>query len=256
MSAHPFATYPSLQGRTVLVTGGASGIGEAIVRNFCQQGSRVAFLDVADELGRNLARELQEAGGEVLFIRCDLTDIAALQAAVRQASEAIGPIQALVNNAAHDERHDWRNVTPDYWDGRIAVNLKHVFFAIQAAAPAMVEAGSGTIVNFGSTSWMLGMGGMPVYTTSKAGIHAMTRSFARDLGKQGVRVNTVVPGWVMTKRQIELWLNAESEKVLEAGQALPGRVQPDDIARMVLFLSAEDSRMCSGQNFVVDGGWT
>jgi NAD(P)-dependent dehydrogenase (short-subunit alcohol dehydrogenase family) len=254
--SHPYATYPSLQGRTVLVTGGASGIGEAIVRNFADQGAKVGFVDIAEELGDGLADELREQGAEVLFVPCDLKDVEALRTAVARVTDELGPIRALVNNAANDQRHDWRDVTPEFWDDRIAVNLKHVFFATQAVAPGMIEAGGGAIVNFGSISWMLGQGGMPAYTSSKAAIHGMTRSFARDLGKHGIRVNTVVPGWVMTKRQLDLWLNPESERQLEEGQKLVGRVQPDDIARIVLFLSADDSRMCSAQNFVVDGGWT
>ena len=255
MPAESYATYPSLKGRTVFVTGGASGIGEAIVRNFAEQGSRVAFVDIAEELGRKLADELS-ASGQVIFLPCDLRDIPALQSSVGKAVDSFGPIEVLVNNAAHDQRHDWRELTPEAWDDRIAVNLKHVFFAIQAVAPMMVEAGSGSIINFGSISWMLGQGGMPAYTSSKAAIHGMTRSFARDLGQHGIRVNTVVPGWVMTQRQIDLWLNKESERQLEEGQKLKGRVQPDDLARMVLFLAADDSRMCSAQNFIVDGGWT
>ena len=251
-----FATYPSLRGRPVLVTGGASGIGEAIVRNFAEQGARIGFLDIAETLGQRLAGELNETGAEVRFIPCDLTDIPALRAALAQVAEAFGTIAVLVNNAANDQRHAWRDLTPEGWDDRIAVNLKHVFFATQAVAPMMIEAGSGSIINFGSVSWMLGQGGMPAYTSSKAAIHGMTRSFARDLGQHGIRVNTVVPGWVMTQRQIELWLTDNAVRQLEEGQKLAGRVQPDDLARMVLFLAADDSRMCSAQNFVVDGGWT
>lgn len=250
------AIHPSLRGRPILVTGGASGIGEAIVRHFAEQGAKVGFLDIAADRGHALAEELGAGGAEVRFVPCDLTDIAALRQAVAEVAGAFGTILALVNNAANDDRHDWREVSPDYWDDRIAVNLRHMFFAIQAVAPGMIEAGRGSIVNFGSISWMLGQGGMPGYTTSKAAVHGLTRSFATELGEHGIRVNTVTPGWVMTERQLRLWVTPEAEAELEKGQALKGRVQPVDIARMVLFLAADDSAMCSAQNFIVDGGWT
>jgi NAD(P)-dependent dehydrogenase (short-subunit alcohol dehydrogenase family) len=255
MNPTSFATYPSLAGRTVLVTGGATGIGEAIVRAFAEQGAKTGFLDIAREPGEALQNNLREAGHQALFVPCDLTDIAALRGAVATVADAFGPVGVLVNNAANDTRHSWREVTPESWDGRIAVNLRHVFFAIQAVAEGMIAAGGGSIINFGSISWMLGQGGMPGYTSSKAAIHGLTRSFARDLGKDGIRVNTVVPGWVMTQRQIDLWVDEKAEQQIEEGQALRGRIQPGDLARMVLFLAADDSAMCSGQNFIVDGGW-
>lgn len=249
------AVYPSLQGRTVLVTGGASGIGEAIVRRFAGQGARVGFLDIAVDQGQALAEELTKAGGEVRFVPCDLTDIPALRKAVQQVADAFGPIRVLVNNAANDDRHDWREVTPEYWDERQAVNLRHQFFAIQAVAPGMIEAGGGSIVNFGSISWMLGQGGMPGYTTAKSAVQGLTRSFARDLGRHGIRVNTVTPGWVMTQRQLDLWVTPEAMQEIEQGQVLSGYVQPDHLARMVLFLASDDSAMCSAQNYMVDAGW-
>jgi len=249
------AVYPSLEGRTVLVTGGASGIGEAIVRGFARQKSRVAFIDIAREAGEALAQELGGRQGDILFLPADLKDIEASRRAVEEARAAFGPVEVLVNNAAHDERHPWREVTPEYWDDRIAVNLRHVFFMTQAVADDMVAANKGSIINFGSVSWMLKQGGMPAYTASKAGIHGMTRSFATDLGKHNIRVNTVVPGWVMTERQMRLWLDAEGERKIDEGQTLAGRVQPHHIASMVLFLAADDSAMCSAQNFIVDGGW-
>jgi len=255
MGAPRYAIYPSLAGRNVLVTGGASGIGAAVVRAFTEQRAHVAFVDIMKEAGEALAGELAASGAKVLFLHCDLTNVAALRAAAAAAKAGVGPIQVLVNNAANDTRHDWREVTPESWDDRIAVNLKHVFFITQAIAPDMIEAGGGSIINFGSISWMLKQGGMPAYTSAKAAIHGLTRSFARDLGKHGIRVNTVVPGWVMTQRQIELWLDEAGERAIEEGQCLPWRVQPDDLARMVLFLAADDSRLCSAQNFVVDGGW-
>ncbi len=250
------ASYPSLRDRAVLVTGGAAGIGAAIVEHFCRQHARVAFLDIDDARAERLADALAEAGHtRPAYIHADLTDISALRAACARVTELIGPINVLVNNAAHDERHGWQDVTPDYWDQRLAVNLRHQFFAVQAVAPAMIEAGGGSIINFGSTSWRIGIGGMPAYVASKAGIEALTRSFARDLGPARIRVNCVLPGWVMTERQLALWVNDETEALLKRVQCLPGRLYPPDLARMVLFLAADDSRMVTNQTFVVDAGW-
>lgn len=247
--------YPSLAGKPVLISGGATGIGEALVRAFAGQGAKVGFFDIAEKEGGALAAELGDAGGTVAFRRCDITDIDAYRAAIAEIEALHGPTLALVNNAANDTRHDWREVTPDYFDARIAVNMRHAFFAIQAVAPGMISAGGGSIVNFGSIGWMTSTGGYPVYATSKASIHGMTRSFARDLGKHGIRVNTLVPGWVMTQRQLDLWIDDAANAEIDRAQCLSGRVMPDDIARMALFLAADDSRMCTAQNFVVDGGW-
>jgi len=251
------AVYPSLRGRPVLVTGGASGIGASIVEHFAAQGARVAFLDIDDTAARRLAEQTEAEGRpRPLYLRADVTDIAALRAAIAEAARSVGDFHVLVNNAAHDERHGWRDVTPDDWDDRIAVNLRHQFFAIQAVAPAMIEAGGGAIINFGSTSWHLAVGGMPAYLASKAGVEGLTRSFARDLGEHGIRVNTVLPGWVMTERQLSLWMTEEGERARLAGQCLKGRLYPPDIARLVLWLAADDSRMATSQTFCVDGGWT
>jgi NAD(P)-dependent dehydrogenase (short-subunit alcohol dehydrogenase family) len=255
MPDHAFASYPSLAGRSVFISGGASGIGEALVRAFAAQRARVGFVDIAEEAGRSLSEELQGAGGQVRFQTCDITDTAAFQGALARMAADLGPISVLVNNAANDTRHDWRTETSDSWDARIAVNLKHFFFATQSVAPGMIEAGGGSIINFGSISWMLARGEMPVYTTSKAAVHGMTRSFARELGQHRIRVNTVLPGWVMTERQLKLWFDAEGERELKKSQCLPDRLQPDDLARMVLFLAADDSAMISAQEFIVDGGW-
>ncbi len=257
LAARDEAVYPTLRGRSVLVTGGATGIGASIVEHFCRQGARVAFLDIADAAAAALVEALAKAGLEPPRYRhADVTDIAALRAAMAACAEAVGAFSVLVNNAAHDERHRWEDVTPEYWDGRIAVNLRHQFFAIQAAAPAMVAAGGGAIVNLGSTSWHIGIGGMPGYTASKAAIEALTRSFARDLGPHNIRVNCVLPGWVMTERQLALWVDDGTDALLKRVQCLPGRLYPPDIARMVLWLAAEDSRMVTNQTFVVDAGWT
>ena len=251
-----YATYPSLQGQVVLITGGASGIGESIVRNFCGQGSRVAYLDINREAGEKLRDAVvSETGNLPLFLACDLTDIAALQVAIGEAQRALGTIRTLVNNAANDDRHSIESVTAEYWDNRMAVNLRHQFFAAQAVIPGMKAAGGGSIINFGSMSWRAAMGGMPAYVTAKAAIEGLTRGLARDVGKSNIRVNVVIPGWVMTERQLKLWVTEEGERTMDRMQCLAGRVQPDDLARMVLFLAADDSRMCTAQAFIVDGGW-
>jgi len=255
MSDSAFATYPSLSGRTVLVTGGASGIGEAIVRAFAGQKAKVGFVDIQEKEGNSLATELRGQGAKTHFETVDITDTAALQAASARVASSLGAINVLVNNAANDTRHDWQGETPESFDKRLAVNLKHQFFAIQSVAPGMIEAGGGSIVNFGSISWRIGMGGMPGYTASKAAIEALTRSFARDLGPHRIRVNTVLPGWIMTKRQLELWFDENAARIVADRQCLPDRIQPDAVARLVLFLASDDSAMCTSQNFVIDGGW-
>jgi NAD(P)-dependent dehydrogenase (short-subunit alcohol dehydrogenase family) len=255
MSAGQFATYPSLKDMPVIVSGGASGIGEGIVRAFAAQGSKVGFVDIAATAGTALVEELTAAGAEVAFTLCDITDTGAYRDAIAGFAERHGPALALLNNAANDQRHDWREVTPEYWDQRIAINLKHAFFAMQAVAPGMIEAGKGSIINFGSISWMILSGNMAAYTASKAAAHGLSRSLARDLGPHGIRVNTLVPGWIMTERQLTHWVGDEENRLIDATQALKGRLYPEDIARMALFLAADDSRMISGQDFLVDGGW-
>jgi NAD(P)-dependent dehydrogenase (short-subunit alcohol dehydrogenase family) len=252
-----FATYPSLRGRVVFVTGGGSGIGASHVAHFAAQGAHVAFVDIADVPSTKLVAEVEAAGHPAPFFQhCDLRDIAALRAAIATAAERLGPITVLVNNAAHDERHRLEDVTVDYWDERQAVNLRHQFFAIQAVAPMMRAAGGGSIINFGSTSWRNRQGGMPAYTTAKAGIEGLTRGLSRDLGRDRIRINSVIPGWVLTERQVALWLTPEGEAQLMQDQALAERLMPDDLARMVLWLAADDSRMCTGQAWVVDAGRT
>ena len=245
------ARYPSLEGKGVLITGGAAGIGEEIVRGFCRAGSKVAFVDLQADAGRKLA---EETGS--FFFECDLRDIPALKKTVADAVGKVGEIGVLVNNAAHDERHAWQDVSEEYWDDRQATNLRHVFFAIQSVAPMMVKARKGSIINFGSSAWMIAEGNMPGYTSAKAAIHALTRSFARDLGKDNIRVNTVVPGWVMTQRQIEKWLTPESKKDMEKRMCLANALQPADVANLVLWLAADDSSACSACNFIIDCGRT
>jgi len=250
------AVYPSLTDRVVFVTGGATGIGASHVAHFAAQGARVAFVDIQEQPAKALVKAIAAKGHpKPLFIPCDLRDIPSLQAAIKTAGKKLGPVTVLVNNAAHDERHDWKTVTVDYWEDRLQVNLRHQFFAIQAAAPMMQKAGGGSIINFGSISWHLAMGGMPAYTTAKAGIEGLTRSFAKDLGPDNIRVNCVIPGWILTERQKTLWLTPEAEASTLAAQCLKRMLVPDDVARMVLWLAADDSRMCTSQLFTVDGGW-
>lgn len=251
------AVYPDLAGQTVIVTGGAAGIGEAIVRAFARQGSRVAFIDIDQARGSALEAEIVACGeGDAAFFRCDLTDIPALKTTIDAVRGRFGPIEALINNAAHDERHATLEVTEAYWDGRIAVNLKHQFFAAQAVLPDMVANGRGSILNLGSTSWMIGQGGMAAYTASKSAVLGLTRSLARDFGQHGVRVNALAPGWIMTDRQLEKWVTPDSERELYERQCLKRRLVPEDIARVVVFLTSSEASAITNQQYVVDGGWT
>ncbi len=250
-----FATYPSLRDRVVFITGGASGIGAEEVTQFAAQGAHVAFVDIADDAAHALIGTLTVAGHRAPFYQhCDLKDIAALQAAIAEVGRRLGPITVLVNNAANDQRHKFEDVTVEYWDERLATNLRHQFFAIQAVAPMMRAAGGGSIINFGSVSWHTTQGGMPAYTTAKAGVEGLTRGMARDLGPDKIRVNTVIPGWIMTERQIKLWLTPEGEENLIRSQCLKTKLVPEDVARMVLWLASDDSRMCTAQLWVVDAG--
>ena len=249
-----YTTYNGLEGVTVFVTGGASGIGKEIVYAFAAQNARVGFFDIDQEGGKALEKELQSSGVNVRFGQCDLRDIAGLKQSVKEMEENLGHASVLVNNAARDDRHSWEDVTQEYYDERIATNLRHLFFMTQAVAPGMIKKGKGSIINLGSNSWWEAAGGMPVYTTSKAAIHGMTRSFARDLGPHRIRVNTVVPGWIMTERQKELWVTPESLGRHLQRQCLPDPISPDYIARMVLFLASDDAAMCTAQNYMVDAG--
>lgn len=249
-----FAIYPSLRDKSVFITGGASGIGAEIVRAFAGQGARVGFVDLDDVHGAALARELTDGGAQVRFEMCDLRDVAALQTAFAALAAAQGAASVLVNNAARDDRHSWDAVTPEFYDERIATNLRHMFFAIQAVAGPMIEAGGGSIINLGSDSWWRAGGGFPVYTTAKAAVHGLTRGMARDLGQHRIRVNTLVPGWTMTERQKSLWVTpAGMARQLEA-QCLPDPIEPVYVARMALFLAADDSAMCTANNYMVEAG--
>jgi D-xylose 1-dehydrogenase len=251
-----FANYPSLRGRHVFVTGGGSGIGESIVAAFAAQGAQVSFVDIAEAASVALCERIAAAGmPKPVFRRCDITDIRNLQQIMTELMDAHGDIDVLVNNAANDQRHDVGDVSVDYWDKCIAVNQRPMFFTCQCVLPGMKHKGSGSIINVSSISWHAKGGGYPVYATTKAAVVGLTRSLARDLGQFGIRVNTVTPGWVMTERQVELWVNAAAEEEIRRNQCLPGKLMPQDIASMVLFLAADDSAMCTSQEFIVDAGW-
>ncbi|MNR94518.1 3-oxoacyl-[acyl-carrier-protein] reductase FabG [compost metagenome] len=246
------AIYPDLAGKVVVVTGGAGGIGESISRAFAAQGARVGVLDIDQARGAALQTAL---GDSALFVPCDVTDIPALQSAIQSVRDRFGPVDVLINNAAHDERHDTLSVTEAYWDNRMAVNLKHQFFAAQAVLPDMKATGKGAIVNLGSCSWIIGQGGMAAYTASKSAVLGLTRSLARDFGEFGVRVNAIAPGWIMTERQLELWVTPETEKSIYENQCLKRRLVPDDIARVVVFMSSDEAGAITNQHHIVDGGW-
>lgn len=246
-----FAIFPSLKNMSVIVTGGASGIGEQITRSFVSQGSKVGLIDYDQGATERLYDDLN---GEFEFKICDLTKIADLKKSFSALINEIGRPGVLVNNAARDDRHAWQEVTSEYFDDRIAVNLKHQFFSIQAVAPEMIARGGGSIINLGSNSWWEAGGGFPIYATSKGAVHGLTRTMARDLGKHRIRVNTVVPGWIMTDRQKKLWVTKENLKKHQDRQCLPDLVDPVYVARMVLFLASDDSAMCTANNYMVEAG--
>jgi NAD(P)-dependent dehydrogenase (short-subunit alcohol dehydrogenase family) len=248
--------HPSLEGRVVLVTGGASGIGAAIVERFVADGARVAFVDRDRAAGEALAARLAPgAANAPHFAALDLTDLDAIGPAFAAIAAALGPIGILVNNAAHDERHAIEDVTPAFWRDRLAVNLDHQFFCAKAVIPAMKAAGRGVILNMGSCSWRLGLGGMPAYVTAKAAIEGLTRGLARDLGPAGIRVCCVVPGFVKTQRQVEKWLTPELERTIHEGQCLKTLIEPADVAALVAFLASDDARMLTNQTYAIDAGW-
>ena len=250
------ARFPSLKDRAVFITGGGSGIGESLVEHFCDQGARVTFVDIAAEASQAVVARIVAKGLPAPdFIRCDLRNIEELHAAIAATQAKHGPIRVLCNNAGNDDRHWTKDVTVDYWDDRMAVNLRPQFFAAQAVRDQMREAGGGSIINFGSITWMVGDPDCPAYVTAKAAITGLTRALAREFGPEKIRVNCMIPGWVMTERQMRLWLTPAGEKQIEERQCLRDRVYPADIARMALFLAADDSRMCTSQHFIVDGGW-
>jgi D-xylose 1-dehydrogenase len=252
----PLASYPSLQGQRVFITGGGTGIGAAIVTAFAQQGAQVAFVDVAEQASSRLAEQLAAQGHAPVWWRvCDVRDVSALQQTIAQAQQTLGDFSTLVNNVARDDRHTLESVTPEYWDERMAVNQRPAFFAIQSVVPGMRRLGGGSIINLGSTGWQTKGSAYPCYAIAKSSVNGLTRGLADSLGADRIRINTVSPGWVMTERQITMWLNAEGEAEIQRNQCLPDKLQPSDVARMVLFLASADGAMCTAQEFKVDAGW-
>lgn len=256
MTDQRFASYPSLRDRVVLVTGGATGIGEAIVRHFARQAAQVIFLDIEDEAGHALVADLAaEACPAPHYLHCDLADLPALQAAAAHVLAGHATVDVLVNNAANDQRHSIHEVTPESWDRSMAINLRPQFFMVQAVLPAMKAAGRGSIINMSSISWMIPSTGLPLYVAAKAAIVGLTRTLAHELGPSGIRVNAVLPGAIATDRQRKLWYTPEYKAEILASQALKREIVPEDVARLVLFLAADDSSAITNQSYVIDGGW-
>ena len=250
-----YAAYPSLRDRTVFISGGATGLGEEFVRQFVAQGARVAFVDIEDDSGHELCDELEAAGTRPLYLRADVRDVPSYVAAIQAAGREIGPLSVLVNNAANDQRRDSDQVDLEFWNDRIAVNLSHHFFAIQAVTPGMRTLGGGSIISVGSASVHIPLTSVAAYIAAKAAIEGLTRTLARELGPARIRVNCVIPGWIMTARQLRDWVTPEAERIIESSQSLPDKLVPADVARLVLWLAADDSAMCTGQNWIIDGGW-
>ncbi|MXP26253.1 SDR family oxidoreductase [Altererythrobacter indicus] len=248
------AQYPSLLDRKVIITGGASGIGEGLVEGFAAQGANVGFIDIQGSESHALVERLSGARSAPVFEQCDITNNAALELSLTRLMKTLGGCDILINNAGNDDRHSVQDVTSDYWDERMAVNLKHQFFAAKIVAPIMDEAGGGCIINLGSISWHLGLSDLVIYQTAKAAIEGLTRSLARELGRKAIRVNAIIPGNVQTPRQMQ-WYSPEGEQEIVDGQCLNGRIQPADIAAMALFLASDDARFCTGHNYWVDAGW-
>ena len=250
-----FASYPSLVDRAVLISGGATGIGATFVTHFAQQGARVAFLDIDEKGASALYKTLPDVRHTPVFLPCDVTDVQALRKSITDASSKIGAISVLINNAANDRRHRLEDTTPEEFEQSVAVNLRHQYFATQAVVPGMRELGGGSIICLGSTGWMIKNAGYPMYAMAKSAVHGLVNGLARELGKDRIRINALVPGWVITDKQRELWLDETGEREIQQKQCMPGYLQADDLARTALFLGADDSRMCTGHDFIVDGGW-
>jgi NAD(P)-dependent dehydrogenase (short-subunit alcohol dehydrogenase family) len=250
------ASYPSLRGRSVFITGGGSGIGACLTESFARQGALVAFVDVAEGLSQALVQQIESAGhSRPWFRKTDVTDIQALQTAIRDAASVMGDFHVLINNVANDDRHNFLDVTPEYYDARIAVNQRPAYFAIQAVVPGMKKMGGGSIINFGSNSYGAKGRNMSAYTTAKSSVIGLTRGLAAELGEHRIRINVITPGWIMTERQIEKWLTPEGELEIKRNQVLPDKVRPEDVVPMALFLASDDSRACSAQEYIVDAGW-
>ena len=249
-----FPIYPDLKDKTVLITGGGSGIGATFVEAFARQGSRVAFIDIQEDASQELASKLTSEDFPPVFINCDLTDIVGLKKSIKQIEHDFGAVRVLINNAANDQRHEPEDVTPEYWEERLKLNLNHHFFASQAVQPEMAKAGGGSIINMGSISWHMALEFMPAYTSSKAAIEGLTVSLARSYGKHHIRVNCIVPGQVWTPRQIRDILTPEYEQFMNEKQCIPGKILPEDVAQLALFLGSDAGRMCTRRNFFIDAG--
>jgi NAD(P)-dependent dehydrogenase (short-subunit alcohol dehydrogenase family) len=251
-----YAIYPSLQGRSVLITGGATGIGEALVTGFAAQGARVAFLDIQDQAAAQLAERIAVSGlPKPIFLHCDMTDLDEVRSSIATVIESFAGLDVLVNNAANDQRHTIEEVTPELWDNLMAVNLRHQFFVTQAALPALKQSGAGSIVNMSSIAWLIPGVGMSVYITAKAGIVGLTRTLAHEIGKYNIRVNAILPGAILTEKQRRLWITPEYSAEILANQAIKRHLVPEEVVRMALFLAADDSSAITGQSHIVDGGW-
>jgi NAD(P)-dependent dehydrogenase (short-subunit alcohol dehydrogenase family) len=256
MEDSQYATYPSLKTRVVLITGGATGIGASVVAHFARQGSRVTFLDVQDEAAQQLVDSLASEGcPKPIYIHCDITDLGALKAAVDQVLATHATVDVLVNNAANDQRHSIEEVTPEFWEHSLATNLRPHFFTMQAVLPAMRKAGRGSIINMSSIAWMIPNLNMPIYNTAKAAIVGLTRAFAHECGASNIRVNAVLPGAIATERQRRLWYTPEYLENIRSRQALPHQIEPEEVARLILFLAADDSSAITNQSYVVDAGF-
>jgi NAD(P)-dependent dehydrogenase (short-subunit alcohol dehydrogenase family) len=250
------ASYPSLRGRSIFITGGGSGIGGCLTEAFARQGSLVAFVDIAEAPSNALVERLEHEGlARPWYRNVDVTDIAALQAAIADAAKALGDFHVLINNVASDDRHAFMDVTPEYYDERIAINQRPAFFAIQAVVPGMKKMGGGSIINIGSNSYGAKGRNFPVYTTAKSSVIGLTRGLAAELGEHRIRINVLTPGWIMTQRQIDKWLTPEGEEEIKRNQVLPDKVRPEDVAPLALFLASDDARACSAQEYLVDAGW-
>jgi len=251
-----YARYPSLEGRRVLITGGATGIGEAFVLGFAEQGAQVAFFDIQDEAGKALRERVKAAGyPEPIYRHCDLTQIEAAQTTVRETIATLGGLEILINNAANDLRHSVDTLTPEQWDHLMDVNLRHQFFVTQAALPALKASGTGSVIQMSSISWMIPGTGMPAYITAKAGIWGLTKTMAREVGDDNVRVNCILPGAIVTEKQKRTVLTPEYSAWVMERQALKRHLEPGDVVRLALFLSSDDASGISGQGYIVDGGW-
>ena len=255
-SGSKFATYPSLKGRRVLITGGATGIGEAFVTRFAEQGAQVAFFDIQDDAARQLSEQIEAAGHpKPIYLHCDMTDTESVRRSVATAIESMRGLDVLINNAANDQRHTVEEVTPEFWDSMMAVKLRHQFFVTQAALPALKQSGAGSVIHMSSISWIIPSTGVPVYVAAKAAIVGLSRTLAHEVGQDNVRVNAILPGAIITEKQRRLWLTPEYSAEILANQALKRHLNADEVARLALFLAADDSSAITGQSHIIDGGW-